>query len=245
MRNIKLVLEYDGTNYAGFQRQKNHTTIQQVLEEKLTKITKETTKITGSGRTDAGVHALAQVVNFHTAGNVPTHAFVPALNSILPKDIVVVSAEEVSEKFHARFSPKKKTYRYLIYNAPLPTPFRRNTCAWLKQPMDAAKMNKAAKFFRGKHDFSAFQKTGSPRKTSMCNIYESGVKRKKGDMIEITFTADRFLYGMVRAMTGFLIDVGLGKREPEEIKKTLASGDKKNLPPPAPACGLYLVNVAY
>ncbi len=245
MRNIKLVIQYDGTNYAGFQRQKNHITIQQVVEEKLSRITKETIKITGSGRTDAGVHALGQVVNFHTESNVPTHAFVPALNSLLPKDIVVMSAEEVSENFHARFSPKKKTYRYVICNTPIPSPFCRNTAAWLKHPLDAAKMYKAAKFFRGKHDFSAFQKTGSPRKTSVCKISAAGVKRKKGDMIEITFTADRFLYGMARAMAGFLIDIGIGKRKPEDIKKALSSGDKKNLPAPAPACGLYLVNVAY
>lgn len=245
MRNIKLVLEYDGTNYAGFQRQKNHATIQQVLEEKLTEITKETIKISGSGRTDAGVHALGQVINFHTESNVPTQAFVPALNSLLPKDIVVVSSKEVSEKFHARFSAKKKTYDYLIYTAPVPAVFYRNTVAWVKYPLTVARMNKAAKFFRGKHDFSAFQKAGSPRKTSVCNIFAADVKGRNLEMIEITFTADRFLYGMARAMAGFLIDIGTGKRKPAEIKKALASGDKKNLPAPAPACGLYLVDVAY
>ncbi len=245
MRNIKLIIQYDGTAYAGFQRQKNHITIQQVLEEKLSRITKEPVKIAGSGRTDAGVHALGQVINFNTKSRMPVSAFVPALNSILPGDIAVSSAKELSEKFHARFSAKRKTYRYLIYNAPLPSPFYRTRTAWVKHPIDVNAMKKAAAYFSGEHDFAAFQKTGSPRKTSMCEIYKSEARRKNKNVIEITVCANRFLYGMARAMTAFLIEAGLGKRKPEEVKKALASGDKKNLPAPAPACGLYLVRVEY
>lgn len=245
MRNIKLIIQYDGTNYAGFQRQKNHLTIQQALEEKLSQVTKETVKIAGSGRTDAGVHALGQVINFKTQSTVPVSAFVPALNSLLPKDIVLASAKEVSEKFHARFSAKRKIYRYVIYNAPLPSPFYRNRAAWVRHPLNVKKMQKAAMLFLGKHDFKAFQKTGSPRKTSLCEVYKSQARQKNRNVIEITICANRFLYGMARAMVGFLIEAGLGKRNPEEIKKALLSGDKTNLPAPAHACGLYLAGVRY
>lgn len=245
MRNIKLVLEYDGTNYAGFQWQKKHVSIQQALEEKLAQITKEKIRIICSGRTDAGVHALGQVVNFQTTSRIPTQAFVLALNRVHPKDIVVISAKELPQNFHARFSAKKKTYRYIIYNALLPSPFFINRAAWIKQPLDIKSMQAGVKYFTGRHDFTAFEKSGSPRNTSVCEVYKAEVRRKNKNVIEITICANRFLYGMVRAMAGFLINTGRKKRKPEEIKKALLSGDKKNLPVPAPACGLYLVKVVY
>nr|WP_066354014.1 tRNA pseudouridine(38-40) synthase TruA [Fervidicola ferrireducens] len=242
--NVKILLEYDGSNYHGWQRQKNALTIQEVVEEAVYKVTGEKVKVIGAGRTDAGVHARGQVANFHTNCRIPVERLPYAINSHLPEDIVVKGAEEVPDDFHARYSAKAKVYTYTIYNAPFPSPLMRKYSYFYPHILDVEAMQEAAKAFVGVHDFTAFRASGSPVKSSIRNVMRLEVKKNK-DVITIEVEADGFLYNMVRIIAGTLLEVGSGKRTPEEIPSVISSRDRERAGITLPAHGLCLEKVVY
>ncbi|MBZ4654420.1 MAG: tRNA pseudouridine synthase [Peptococcaceae bacterium] len=246
MRNIKLLLAYDGTNYHGFQKQNNTRlkTIQGTLEDALRVLTKEEVKVIGSGRTDAGVHAQGQVVNFLSHTTIPPERFPLALNSVLPSDIVVWKAEDVPQEFHARFDAVKKTYRYTIYNDRHLSPFLRYFAYHVPVPLDIEKMSAGAREFQGTHDFRGFCAKDTAVKDFVRTIYTCRVE-KEGPLVIFTVTGDGFLYNMVRIMTGTLIEVGQGKRLPEEIPDLLAAKERKLAGATVPPQGLCLWSVEY
>ena len=242
--NVKILLEYDGSNYHGWQRQKNALTIQEVVEEAVYKVTGEKVKVIGAGRTDAGVHARGQVANFHTNCRIPVERLPYAINSHLPEDIAVKGAEEVPDDFHARYSAKAKVYTYTIYNAPFPSPLMRKYSYFYPHILDVEAMQEAAKAFVGVHDFTAFRASGSPVKSSVRNVMRLEVKKSK-DVITIEVEADGFLYNMVRIIAGTLLEVGSGKRTPEEIPLVISSRDRERAGITLPAHGLCLEKVVY
>lgn len=247
MRNVKLVIAYDGSNYHGFQEQRGTglLTVQEVLESCLRKKAGREIKVVGAARTDTGVHAQGQVVNFDLGGwNIPVARIPLALNSILPDDVVVREAGEAPPEFHARFSALAKTYRYTIYNTRIPSPFWRLYSHFEPRPLNLEAMILAAKYLRGRYDFTSFQAAGASTKTTVRTIFEVGVCRL-GELVYLSFRGDGFLYQMVRIMVGTLIEVGLGKRSPEEIKEILEAKRRTKAGPTAPARGLCLVNVEY
>ncbi len=244
MRNIKLTIEYDGKEFNGWQKQPNKLNIQGNLEKVISDITKEDIEIIGSGRTDAGVHALGQVANFKTNSNIPIEKFAIAINSRLKKSIVVKKAEEVPERFHSRYNCKKKTYRYVINNSETGSAIYRNLEYNIKIPLNVEKMQEAAKYFVGEHDFSAFKASGTSSKSSVRTIYSAKVT-KDGERIYIELTGNGFLYNMVRIISGTLVEVGLGKIKPEEIAEIIDSKNRQNAGKTLPPYGLYLVEVNY
>ncbi|NPV27026.1 MAG: tRNA pseudouridine(38-40) synthase TruA [Firmicutes bacterium] len=246
MRYLKMTLEYDGTNYYGWQRQPqaHRPTIQQVVEEVLTRVTGSPVKVTAAGRTDTGVHALGQVISFSTVSRIPLDKFPIAVNTRLPADIRVLSAEEVGPEFNARYSAKQKTYRYLIYNAPICSVFWRNYAAFIPYALEVPAMQETAQCFIGTHHFGGFCASGSAvknlvRTVSRCEIWT------RPPLIGLEITADGFLYHMVRNIVGTLLEVGRGKLSREEVLNIMASGDRTQAGPTAPAAGLYLVQVEY
>jgi len=247
MRNIKVTLAYDGTNYHGFQEQRGtrFRTVQGVLEDRLSRLAKSPIRVIGAGRTDAGVHARGQVINF-AAGNwpVPAERVAYALNSLLPGDIVALDAVEVPESFHARFSAVAKTYRYTIYNGKWQSPFLRLYSYHVPKPLDHAAMQKAACCLEGRHDFSAFRALGTPVKSTVRTLYQARVTRE-GDLVYVDLRADGFLYHMARMITGTLIRVGLGKLPAGEVAGILESRDSLKGGPTAPARGLSLEKIDY
>ncbi len=196
------------------------------------------------GRTDAGVHALGQVANFKTNSNLPVSKFAIAINSRLKKSIVIKKAEQVEEDFHARFACKKKTYVYKIDNSEYGSSIYRNLKYHIPQKLDVEKMDRAAKYFEGEHDFKAFKASGTSSKSSVRTIYKASVKQEEQN-ITITLTGNGFLYNMVRIISGTLVDVGLGKIKPEEIPIILEQKDRTKAGKTLPAHGLYLVSVEY
>lgn len=247
LQNFKITLAYDGTNYHGFQKQQGtgFKTIQEILEDRLSHLSGEKIKVIGAGRTDAGVHALNQVINF-TASNwkIPAGRIVPALNGLLPNDIVALSAAEVPLQFHARFGAKVKTYVYTVYNHPLPSPFWRFYAYFIPQQVDVAACAEAANFLKGQHDFAAFMASGAQPKNTVRTLYLAQVTQKD-KFIFFIFQADGFLYRMVRLMTGTLLEVGKKKLVPQEIINVLNSRDQTLAGPTVPAHGLCLVKVEY
>jgi tRNA pseudouridine38-40 synthase len=248
MRTIKLTLAYDGAAYAGWQVQRGAKTIQEVIETALAKITGETIRVMASGRTDAGVHALGQVVGFRTESRLSVEVLTRALNAELPRDIAVLDAAEGPEGFHPTLDAKRKRYRYVIYDGPVRDVFRRRTswhCLW---GLDAEAMDRAAQALCGTHDFSSFETRGSERKTSVRTVYEIRVRRGDGGdrhAIAIEVEADGFLYNMVRTMVGTLVRVGRGGRPESWVAEVLAAADRRAAGPTAPPQGLFLVNVEY
>lgn len=243
-RNIKLLLEYDGSNYAGWQRQKNAKTIQETVENAIQNITCKETEITGCSRTDAGVHAKGFVGNFYTESKIPIGRIADAINSQLPEDIVVLDAEETSLDFHARYWAKGKTYSYTILNRIYPVAINRNYMYHFRQKLDFNSMCAAVQEFIGTYDFSAFRNAGSSVKTSVRTITDLKVIQS-GEIIKIYVSADGFLYNMVRIIAGTLIDVGIGKIRPDEIKEIILSKDRTKSGRCAPAHGLCLEQVYY
>jgi tRNA pseudouridine38-40 synthase len=245
-RNIKLILEYDGTNYHGWQSQQGSgmPTIQDSLEEALRKLTKENIRTVSSGRTDAGVHALGHVANFPTASRIPAEAWAPALNSLLPADIRVLASEEVNADFHARFSAKGKQYQYLVLARRAPSALRRHHAWHVDRKLNLAVMRRAAKVLVGKHDFSSFRSAGCSAKSPVRNLRSLTI-RKKGDLIEFTLEADAFLMHMARNIVGTLVEAGLGRFTADDVKHMLRSRDRSAAGRIAPAHGLYLVTVFY
>lgn len=244
MKNILLKLEYDGYNYCGWQKQINEKTIQGTLEEILKKITKEDIEVIGCSRTDSGVHAIEYVCNFKTHSNIPGDKFKYILNQNLPNDISVIDSEYVDEEFHSRYDCKGKTYIYKICNREFRSAIGRNYVFDYKYKLDIDKMKEAAKYFIGKHDFAAFKNVGSSVKTTIRTITELSIE-KDDDIIIFRVTGDGFLYNMVRIVVGTLIDVGIGKRSPEEIKNIIISKNRKNAGASVPAAGLCLYKVFY
>ncbi|OPX84395.1 MAG: tRNA pseudouridine synthase A [Pelotomaculum sp. PtaB.Bin104] len=247
MRNIKVIIAYDGTNYHGFQEQRGtkYKTIQGVIEEKLAALAKKSVQVIGAGRTDAGVHARGQVINFLADGwPVPVNRVARALNSLLPEDIVALSAEEVPVDFHARFSSIAKTYRYTIYNGKFNSPFMRQYSYHIPRELDTGAMQKAAAHLKGKHDFSSFRALGTPVKTTVRELYRAHIAREE-ELIYIELHANGFLYHMARLISGTLIRVGLGKISPDEVAGILASRNSHKGGPAAPARGLTLEKVYY
>ncbi len=244
MRNIKLILEYDGTNYAGWQVQPNGASIQDVVQKAIAEITGEPdVRLVGSGRTDAGVHAAGQVAHFRTATNIPAANLLHAINTKLPEDIAVLHAEDVPDDFHARYSARSKTYRYTILNEPVHHPLERRRACLVRAPLDLAAMRRAAAALVGTHDFAAFQSKpqgkSSVRTISQLDIVADGPR------IDIWISADGFLYNMVRSIAGTLIKVGLGRTPPDAVAAVLESRDRAAAGPTAPPQGLCLMGVAY
>lgn len=243
MNNIKLVIEYDGTNYDGWQQQKSGKTIHQTLNKAIVKVVNEEITLLGAGRTDAGTHAMGQVANFETQSNIPLFNLAQAINYYLPKDIVVKSAHKVPEKFHSRYSAKSKVYRYTILNSKARSAIGRNYCHYYATDLDIEKMQKASKALIGKHDFSTF-KSKSEVISSVRTIKKLEIK-KKGEYLFFTIEADGFLYKMVRAIVGTLLEVGRGKMTIGKFKETVKSGIRSKAGNTVPAHGLCLLRVKY
>lgn len=244
MRNVKLTIEYDGTNYCGWQKQNNEKTIQEEIEKAIYKAVGEVVEVIGSSRTDAGVHARGMVANFKTNATIPFDRFKYAINDKLPDDIAIIESEEVSEDFHARYDSKGKTYCYSIINRQQKPAIGRNYVYHFKWNLDIEKMREACKHFIGKHDFKAFRSLGSSVKTTERTIKELYIE-SEGEKINIFITADGFLYNMVRIIVGTLLKVGRGKIPVEDIEKIILLGDRKKAGPCVPAQGLILEKVYY
>lgn len=244
MRNLKLVLEYIGAEYAGFQRQPRSSTIQEELEKALRTVLREEVRVKGSGRTDARVHALKQAANFFTSSRISLKRLQHSLNAILPDDIVVVSLEEVDLSFDARRDVRYREYQYFILNRSYPSVFFRSFSHLIVQPLDVEAMNKAAGHLKGKHDFSAFCASISQSKGCIRTVLKAKVERK-GDFVVITLRAHAFVHHMVRNIAGTLIKIGLGEWPPKKVKELLEGKDRTKAGPTAPAKGLFLTEVKY
>ena len=246
MRNLKLFISYDGTNYCGWQRQKKRGTIQGRIEEALERLLQEKVKLTGSGRTDSGVHAFSQVANFKTKSNLSLREIKRGLNGLLPKDIRIKNIISAPEKFNSRYNVLSKTYQYIISHQE--SPFLQDYAYFCPTQLNLPAMRKAAKALLGKHDFKAFQAAGSRIKDSVRSIKKLSIRKKKttlANLILIEIEADGFLYKMARNIIGTLLEVGKGKKVPQDIKKILDKKNRKFAGLTAPAKGLYLKEVKY
>jgi len=246
MRNIKLIIEYDGTNYCGWQTQENGPSIQESIEAALMKLTGEAIRINGSGRTDAGVHARGQVANFFTSSTIPGNKFSYALNNLLPEDIVIKASSEAEADFHARFSALGKKYSYHIINSKFPSALYRNYAYHINycERLDISRLEKAARAFVGTYDFAGFMAAGSKVKDTVRTIYELSVEAE-GEMLRLSYKGSGFLYNMVRIITGTLLYAGIGRIDPGSIKEIILSKDRDRAGITVPPCGLYLEEVYY
>ncbi len=244
MKNIALRLRYDGSRYHGWQVQKNAITVAQTMEEALAKVCGERVKLTGCGRTDAGVHALRYCANFHSDCTVPVDRMPLAVNSRLPDDIAVVDAVEVPDDFNAIGSCVKKEYVYKILNSRIPDPFLADRVCFYPQRLDISLMQAAARAFEGTHDFKAVRSEGTQTKTTVRTVYWCRAE-KDGDLITVSICANGFLYNMCRAMVGTMVYASYGKLIPEEIPALLEKRDRRLTGPTMPPQGLYLNRVWY
>ena len=244
MRNIKLLIEYDGTNYFGWQKQKVGTTIQGTIEKAIKKATGEDVDLIGSSRTDSGVHARGYVANFKTNSTIPENRFREAINTRLPDDIVILKSSEEREEFHARYDSKGKTYSYTILNSEIPTAIGRNYSYHVRGRFNIEKMKETCKYFIGTHDFKAFKSDGSSVKTTVRTISDLHIEID-GKYIKFFITGDGFLYNMVRIIVGTLLQVGRGTKTPLDVKKIIDNGDRSGAGMCAPALGLVLEEVFY
>ncbi len=244
MRRIRLTVEYDGTDFAGWQRQPNGPSIQAAIEDALAQMTQQSVVVHGAGRTDAGVHALGQVLHFDTDGRIPLVGFRRGLNQLLPRSIAIVAAAEAAPDFDARRSARGKLYRYSIWNADSRSARLARFTWHLPRSLDVARMRRAAQTLIGRHDFAAFRAADCERKTTVRTLRRLDVVRT-GDLVEIDVEADAFLKNMVRILAGTLAEAGLGRLSPEDVGRTLAARDRKLAGPTAPPWGLTLVRVHY
>jgi tRNA pseudouridine38-40 synthase len=244
VRNIKLTIAYDGTAYKGWQVQKNERTVQEELEKAISALFGGKHTLYGASRTDAGVHALAQVANFKTTSKIPVSKIPFALNAVVPEDIVVKKAEEAEPDFHSRFAASSKIYRYDIFNSKSRDPFRERYSCRVPYVLDVPLMLKEAAFLKGRHDFRSFQASDKRERSSVRTIRSIGVK-KKGRTITIHVEGDGFLYNMVRNIAGTLIDTGRGYLAPGSVPRILKAADRTKAGPTAPAKGLFLIRVKY
>lgn len=244
LRRRALVLEYRGTNYGGFQFQENADTIQNQLEQAAQALFKQPIRIKGASRTDSGVHARGQVAAFDLPASFPEEKLVPALNHYLPRDIRVSKSYPVPDNFNPQKWAKGKIYRYFIFNRPQASALFQDYTWHVPKPLDTKLMNQGAKLIRGTHDFACFQAAGSPITDTVRTLWHLNCQRK-GDQVIITCAGDGFLYNMVRIITGTLVEVGMGKRKPEQIKDVIHQKDRKLAGETAPASGLFLERVLY
>ena len=245
MRNIRLIVEYDGTGYCGWQFQENGLSIQQVIEEAIGRMTGEAIRVIGSGRTDAGVHALGQVAHFHTASRLSERNFLMGINSLLPSDIAVREVREVDPAFHARFDVKSKVYIYRICNRPVRPALERHYVWFVWEPLDLQKIEEALDLFLGTHDFTSFCSTHTDSEDHVRTILDVGIQKDDNGMIQFSLEADGFLRYMVRTIVGTLVDVGRGKCTREDVAGILAAEDRKKAGLTAPPQGLFLKEVRY
>ena len=244
MRNFKLIVEYKGTDYSGFQKQPSQPTIQGVLEETFSRILQEEIAVIGAGRTDSGVHAKGQVVNFYLQSDMECGRLRWSANSLLPPDIVIAEATEVSESFHARRNARSREYKYLILNRDHSSPFWNELAYFYRRPLDIHLMQEASKFLEGEHDFSSFCAAESKPQKCIRKI-ETITINKKDDLVHLDVRANAFLHNMVRIIVGTLLLVGAGEMEPDQIPLILTEKDRKSAGPTVPACGLFLMRVNY
>jgi len=242
--NIRLVIEYDGKDFNGWQKQNDKLNIQGEIERAIEIITGEKVELIASGRTDAGVHALNQIANFKIDKDINIEKLPYALNSQLKKSVRIKTAELVDNEFHSRYHAKKKTYRYVINNSSQGSSIYRNLEYNFPLHLDEKLMQEAIEYFIGEHDFKAFKASGGSTKSSVRTIYNASVRRE-GERIYIELTGNGFLYNMVRIIAGTLLDVGLGKIKPEEVKEIIESKDRSRAGKTLPPNGLFLVNVDY
>jgi tRNA pseudouridine38-40 synthase len=243
--NFRLTIEYDGTDYNGWQRQKSGRTIQDEIEKAVGTMTQQKITLTGAGRTDAGVHALGQVANFVCDTVIEPGEFVNGLNSILPADIVIRDCAAAHHGFHSRYDAIGKRYNYRILNREIPSAIGRQYAWFIRKKIDVDAMREAAFCLVGTHDFKAFEGAGSPRKSTIRRVLKAEVMLNKDDLIVFEIEADGFLRFMVRNIVGTLIDTGLGKITPGDFRKIMESKDRGNAGITAPPHGLFLVEVTY
>ena len=244
MSHYKITIAYDGTDYHGFQIQQNALTVQFYLEKALADLYGSSIRVEGAGRTDAGVHARGQVVNYCAPSLVPESQIPSALNGLLPKDILVSEAQQVEEGFSSRRDAKAKIYSYTIDTGQYPDVLCRRYTWHISRTLDLPAMQKAAAYLEGRHDFRAFQAAGSRVKTTVRNIFSLEMVME-GQFVSLRFTGDGFLYKMVRNITGTLVEVGLGRMDDQDVTRILLEGNRKQAGATAPARGLCLEKVIY
>lgn len=244
MRNIKLTIAYDGTDFGGWQIQPNAITVQEILENRLENMFKHKVKLVASGRTDAGVHALGQVANFKTDAKIDITKVPVAINACLDDRIRVLDAVDVEEDFNSRFSAKRKTYRYQIYNSKISDPFLSRYACQVPYKMDYTLIDQVKKIIIGEHNFAAFMSVGSDVKSTVRTIYDLKYN-VKGDLLTIEITGNGFLYNMVRIIIGTIIEVSSGKRDVDCFMRAIDTGNREELGPTAKAHGLFLKEVMY
>lgn len=244
MKRVMLTVAYDGTNYHGWQLQPNVITIESVLNEKLSELFHEKIRVIGASRTDTGVHALGNIAVFDTEARMPAEKISYALNQRLPEDIRIQNSREVPLEFHPRHQNSRKTYEYRILNREFPMPVYRLYSHFTYVPLDVERMQKAADYLVGEHDFKSFCSVNTVAETTVRTIYAIQVE-KNNEMITIRVTGSGFLYNMVRIIAGTLMEVGRGNMEPEQLTDILAALDRTKAGPTAPACGLTLVSYQY
>ena len=244
MRNLKLTLQYDGTDFFGWQMQPGRRTVQEVVESAIFEITRERVRLNASGRTDSGVHALGQVANFYTGTRLPCPALLKGINAKLPEDVTARECVEAPQGFCANKDAVRKRYRYVIADSRTPSPFLRKYAWFTHLPLNEAAMSRAAQFLLGRHDFLCFETEGPNRLSSVRTITNLEVTRHD-ECVWIEVEADGFLYNMVRAITGTLYQVGRGYWPTDAIPAILESRDRSRAGPTAPPEGLFLVHVTY
>lgn len=245
LQGHKLTISYRGTDFSGWQRQHDKRTVQECIETALEKIWGLKISLQGSGRTDTGVHALGQVASFNAPRLHAASVLQRALNANLPRDVRVVKCRLVAPSFHARFDAVGKTYRYLVWNHPVQDPFTIDTHWYVPRPLDLSAMRRAARLLAGKHDFASFTSNPGYERASTVRTMRRASITRQGSVLTFHFTADGFLYRMVRNLVGGLVKVGLGKLSVDDYGKILRARSRSEAPANAPACGLYLVNVNY
>ena len=241
---VRLIVAYDGTNYHGWQIQKNAITVEEILRQALCDLLQEPIELVGASRTDAGVHARGNVAVFDTHTRIPAEKIAIAVNQRLPEDIRVMQSEEVEEQFHPRYAESEKTYEYHISNVPIQLPTRRLYSYFVYLPLDVEKMQEAAKLFVGEHDFAGFCSAKSQVQTTVRTIYDCQVE-KEGDEICIRVRGNGFLYNMVRIIAGTLVEVGLGRRKLSTVSQAIEKADRSLAGPTAPPEGLTLIKIEY
>ena len=245
IKNFKIIIEYDGTRYHGWQRQKKDITIQGEIEKALGIMTAKHIVVNGSGRTDAGVHARGQVANFRCETDLSPGVFQRGLNSLLPEDIVIRECCQVEDTFHARYDVKSKIYYYKIFNHPVPPAIERSYAWSIRKQLNIAAMRSAVSYIIGNHNFKAFEGAGSPRAHTTRHVRAADLIESDNQLLTFRIEADGFLRFMVRNIVGTLVDVGLGKTSPAEIQQILESRDRTKAGATAPPHGLCLMEVKY
>ncbi len=244
-KNFKITIEYDGSRYHGWQRQKTDRSVQEEIEKAIAKMTSSRVTLIGSGRTDAGVHAVGQVANFKCDTRLEPEAFFNGLNSLLPEDIIIKDCEAVATAFHARYDARSKIYQYKILNQSVPAAIGRQYGWFIRKALDRQAMRTAMAHIIGRHDFQAFEGTGSPRQDTTREVFAAELIEQPGSILIFQIKADGFLRYMMRNLVGTLVEVGLGKITPADFKGVLDSRDRSLAGATAPARGLTLIKVNY